>query len=229
MLRVIREVAPTWVVGENVGGLINWSGGLVFEEVQTDLEAEGYEVQPYVLPSAGVNAPHRRDRVWFVAYRSSECVKPRAQRGRGEHKCEGEQVWCVYSAVSESGATPDTRLQRPQRPEQQAAGVEQCNKERDVSSSNSIGLQRLLYEDGQKCSIPRVNAATSNSLLDRPGDWENFPTQSPICDRNDGLSSRLSGITFPKWRNESIKAMGNAIVPQVAFQIFKAINQYSQP
>ena len=68
MLRIIREIKPAWVVGENVFGLVNWSGGLVFEEVQADLEAEGYEVQPYVLPAASVGAPHRRDRVWFVAH-----------------------------------------------------------------------------------------------------------------------------------------------------------------
>ena len=68
MLRAIRECQPTWIVGENVPGLINWSGGLVFEQVCADLEGEGYEVQPIVLPASGVNAPHRRDRVWFVAY-----------------------------------------------------------------------------------------------------------------------------------------------------------------
>jgi DNA (cytosine-5)-methyltransferase 1 len=56
-----------------------------------------------------------------------------------------------------------------------------------------------------------------------PDNWENFPTQSPICSGDDGLSSKLDGITFPKWRNESIKAYGNAIVPQVVFEIFKAI------
>jgi len=68
MLRAIKEIQPRWVVGENVFGLVNWSGGLVFHEVQTDLEAAGYEVWPYVLPAVSVNAPHRRDRIWFVAY-----------------------------------------------------------------------------------------------------------------------------------------------------------------
>jgi DNA (cytosine-5)-methyltransferase 1 len=56
--------------------------------------------------------------------------------------------------------------------------------------------------------------------------FKNFPTVSPICTRDDGLSDRLDGITFSKWRNESIKAGGNAIVPQVVHQIFKAIEQY---
>lgn len=68
MLRAIREIQPRWIVGENVYGLVNWSGGLVFHEVQTDLEAAGYEVQPFLLPAVSVGAPHRRDRIWFVAH-----------------------------------------------------------------------------------------------------------------------------------------------------------------
>lgn len=68
MLRIIREVSPRWVVGENVRGITTWSDGLVFDEVQTDLEAAGYEVQAFILPAASVNAPHERYRTWFVAY-----------------------------------------------------------------------------------------------------------------------------------------------------------------
>lgn len=68
MLRAIGEIQPSWVVGENVLGLTNWNGGLVFNEVQDELEAKGYEVQPFILPASGVNAPHERYRVWFIAY-----------------------------------------------------------------------------------------------------------------------------------------------------------------
>ena len=57
-------------------------------------------------------------------------------------------------------------------------------------------------------------------------EWEEFPTQSPICGGDDGLPKELDGITFSKWRRESIKAYGNAIVPQVALQIFEAIQTY---
>jgi len=71
MLRAIREITPRWVVGENVRGLLSWNGGMVFDEVQADLDACGYEVQPFLLPACGVNAPHRRDRVWFVAHSTS--------------------------------------------------------------------------------------------------------------------------------------------------------------
>lgn len=55
--------------------------------------------------------------------------------------------------------------------------------------------------------------------------WRNFPTQSPVCGRDDGISLGLAGISFPKWRAEAIKALGNAWVPQVAYEIFRAINE----
>jgi len=56
--------------------------------------------------------------------------------------------------------------------------------------------------------------------------WNSFPSQSPICGGDDGLPKELDNITFPKWRKESIKAYGNAIVPQVAYEIFKTIQYY---
>ncbi|MCP4605863.1 MAG: DNA (cytosine-5-)-methyltransferase, partial [Proteobacteria bacterium] len=67
MLRVIGECKPRWVVGENVRGLVNWSNGLVFQEVCSDLEALGYSVQSFIIPACATGAPHRRDRVWIVA------------------------------------------------------------------------------------------------------------------------------------------------------------------
>jgi len=56
--------------------------------------------------------------------------------------------------------------------------------------------------------------------------WDKFPSEPAFCGGNDGISTQLDGITFPKWRNESIKAYGNAIVPQVVYEIFKAIEKY---
>jgi DNA-cytosine methyltransferase len=75
MLRAIREISPRWVVGENVRGLTNWNGGLVFDEVQADLEAQGFKVLPVLLPSCSVNAPDLRERIWFIAYSPSN-IKP---------------------------------------------------------------------------------------------------------------------------------------------------------
>ena len=59
-------------------------------------------------------------------------------------------------------------------------------------------------------------------------DWKNFPTVAPVCGGNDGLPKELDGITFSKWRRESIKGYGNAIVPQVAHRIFESIKDYEK-
>ena len=85
MLRAVYEIAPRYIVGENVAGLLSWNGGLVFDEVQTDLEAAGYEIQPVILPACAVNAPHKRERVWFVAYRTGE-LQQRNEAGKCGNK-----------------------------------------------------------------------------------------------------------------------------------------------
>src|SRR3954447_20544428 len=68
MLRVIREFHPRWVIAENVRGLLSQERGVVFEQVRADLEGQAYDVQAFVIPAAGVGAPHRRDRVWIAAH-----------------------------------------------------------------------------------------------------------------------------------------------------------------
>jgi len=205
MLRAIREIKPRWIVGENVLGLVSWNGGMVFEEVCAELEAEGYEVQPYVLPAAGVNAPHQRYRVWFVAYsKNSGC------RGRISEECSGRE-WKVF--------------QREQGRSEMGCQVERCDREWDAKDTNSIGQEWRLYENKSKDAIWKLTSESNARINQRKG-WDNFPTQPPVCNGDDGLSERLDAITFPKWRNESIKAGGNAIVPQVAHQLFKAIQNY---
>jgi len=184
MLRIIREVAPTYVVGENVRGLVNWSEGMVFEEVCADLEAEGYDVQPFILPASGVGAPHKRDRIFFVAHANQPRVK--SERRKRQNAIHGFEV---------APNSSNTRLQGSKEKRDAGSG----RKERDEQPAGCV------------CAS-----------------WEEFPTQPPVCGGNDGLPAELDGITFPKWRANSIKAYGNAIVPQVAYQIFDTIKQMNQ-
>jgi DNA (cytosine-5)-methyltransferase 1 len=274
MLRAIREIQPRWVVGENVLGLVNWSGGLVFHEVQADLEAEGYEVQPYVLPACAVNASHRRDRVWFVAYRNIW--------SRQEHKlCSGRSM--SEKRFDSSGPTPkpngnttraprksrgtkgnrsDINVQQGEWGSETEFNIRPSSVSRNATNPNSNGLNQCNGNDEEQPSEGWLDAQRDPLPGNGDGDaadtghtglqgiqdigsigrvrqksykfttrrirsnWQNFPTVSPICSRDDGISDRLDSITFSKWRNESIKAGGNAIVPQVVYQIFKAIEQY---
>jgi len=202
MLRAIREVQSRWVVGENVSGIVNWNGGVVFEQVHIDLENEGYEVQALVLPACAVNAPHRRDRVWFIAHKNT------VRNGRTSNKREEKPGIRGFRAVS---AGDNERI---------------CaNDDEDWNTANpdNQGLQR--GENIGGFDHIRTREKQQPTRLFQSG-WKNFPNQPPICGRNDGLPTELDGITIPKWRTETVKSYGNAIVPQVAFQIFKAINEY---
>jgi DNA (cytosine-5)-methyltransferase 1 len=305
MLRIISEVKPTWVVGENVRGLVSWNGGMVFDEVQSDLEAIGYEVLPFILPACAVNAPHRRDRVWFVAYRNSA----RLQKARTEQQTTRVKQYGELDGVTtysdnkgrscESGQVQETNGEIPKRnndakPCDTGNGVaknpnnSKCvhrepnqertadGQQRDVSAgnpnrvcgkqmagvtadTNGIRLQqrenageirarqsevlgaRSEFANGIETDGGERLTADTDGLgfagkehgQKKPGEhsqfspipnWHNFPTQSPVRLRDDGFSSKLVGITFSKHRNESIKAYGNAVVPQVVYQIFMAIN-----
>lgn len=239
MLRAIREVQPRWVVGENVSGLINWSGGLVFDEVQADLEAEGYEVRAFVLPAAGVDAPHRRDRVWFVAYASgkpSERVRfeqrsvgePQQGQFGGDCGGMGDGVTAYASGNRRQRQRQRTALKKGLQPGSQpgwqlAGRLERLCHAWDAPNPSNKRLQRSKEQGGaggirQESHKQPAGCVRSN--------WAKFPTQPPVCSRDDGFPARLDGITFSKWRSESVKAYGNAIVPQVALQIFNSINEF---
>jgi DNA (cytosine-5)-methyltransferase 1 len=242
MLRAIREIQPRWIVGENVLGLVNWNGGMVFEEVQADLEAEGYEVQPYVLPACAVNAPHRRDRVWFVAHAVNNRHSARRKEESGQNglqkvnrqkmgtgKFDGASIsWDAADTGSEQ-LQDRTQDRISENTAETGAGLdnrtERLGNIGDASNTHSTRIPGQPINTGTSKEIRQrgksIKKIGNNGFI---GDWQTFPTVSPICSRNDGLSNRLDGITFSKWRTESIKAGGNAIVPQVVYQIFKAIH-----
>jgi DNA (cytosine-5)-methyltransferase 1 len=240
MLRTIREVKPRWVVGENVLGIVNWNGGMVFEEVQLELEAQGYEVQSYILPAAGVNAPHQRYRTWFVAYSND---KGRCSEFRSISKKDGEisqrDKNAKFSNSSDRITAYTKNIRQPQAKTFSEWQEYKSNnrdfvwntfstisRSKNVANPNGFGLQgkweqRSIDKKGERRN-ERFGKLGNNEF----GRWEEFPTKPSICGGDDGISRSMDGITFSKWRNESIKAYGNAIVPQVAYEIFKAIIEF---
>uniref|UniRef100_A0A6H1ZED5 DNA (cytosine-5-)-methyltransferase n=1 Tax=viral metagenome TaxID=1070528 RepID=A0A6H1ZED5_9ZZZZ len=184
MLRVIQEFEPTWVVAENVRGLLTIESGMVFEQVLTDLEGKGYEVQPLIIPACAINAPHRRDRVWIIA----------------KHTKGKFGDLCGYRSREEA---EDSRL----------------------GKSNQ-------YEDRKNTSDTQSWESRESS---KSQGWENFSGRNwetnwlevatRFCGVDDGLSARVDGLELSKSRHriERLKGLGNAIVPQVAIELFKAI------
>jgi len=455
MLRAIQEIKPRFVIAENVFGITNIDGGLVFEQVCLDLETEGYEVQPFIIPAAAKNAPHRRDRCWFIGFRNASDnygiirgegrefesaeqsrhgesnensntkingVAPNTNGNDGrstnresgceESKTNGEGQQSVYSRtwttsnegdatntncdglskqwrydssreinarsnapfkwsantknfdngdtstnlIGEStidgrigkqanvetnqsatakgicrvdqecdqckgiisndrcenvncGALVQDGCQRIQSSKHRGMdkdcgdissnGTNECEDDGtiinrmdgDVANANGNGLNQRNCNDeintsqGREYALGDINTSNVNgnatdtksngssigklgesqtkqqvqtrSDIDgfesvgdvtdttssggrkdngigkprfndqksSPNNWDNFPTQSPVCGGDDGISTELDGITFSKWRAESIKGYGNAIVPQIAYQLFQIINE----
>ena len=304
VVRAVREIRPAWVVGENVAGILTMvqpgeevevgSGASLFgedyrkrvllrqeyviETVCRDLEREGYEVRPFVIPACAVGAPHRRDRVWIIAHRADagaetmQCGRENGVHAAGlaadtdinryrERKnqqvtvagCKGASydcTGCEDGVASHSDSTrPQERLKTGGQPDETEIatgmdiGFERHGNGSTIADTQCFGGREIHEEvqyqqpDGQRAygnGCERLAAYTTNERLQRrmshdtilPAEYfSDFPTQSPVCNGNDGLSLGLAGITFPKWRAEAIKALGNAWVPQVAYEIFRAIQQ----
>lgn len=320
MLRAIRQIHPTWVVGENVNGIktmvescqVTHMGrtDYLFEEnhlyreesrftldkICADLEAEGYSVQPIVIPACAIGAPHRRDRVWIVAHRSdprAETVQQEGQdgicsarpsphtqcdghspqrhgnqRARAKKSKEGQDRPQPMSRRHGSGTassyahgTRQRRRKNKQEPFTECSRTPNLGTRRskrlashslqhrshevhqdhqsqfpDGARTNSLGGQRSSphskcnrwsqkYNDNGFFEEPQQGECQLGGADSPQSRWRNFPTQSPVCRGNDGIPFDVDSLTisFPKWRQESIKAYGNAWVPQVAYEIFRAI------
>jgi len=196
MFRVIQEFKPTWVIAENVRGILTIESGMVFEQVCLDLEREGYEVQPFIIPACAVNAPHRRDRVWIVAH-----AKSSGYRGSASKEC----------GVQRQGLEPEKQGRGEARNQNQ-----RCD--RISGNANNEGLERY-WKDGE-CAGKRIVGQA-----DWQADWREVASSTCDVRVDDGLPAELDGFKLTKagHRVERLKALGNAIVPQVAIEIMKAI------
>ena len=277
MLRVIDEIRPTWVIGENVAGIttmvesceITDLGGetslfeenngvhrfrlehtFTIERICRDLESKGYSVQPVLVPACAVGAPHRRDRVFIIAY-NTDCSDDLREAGEDARKSWKEriskrnEVWepgesdnvrsedegSSSNANSWRGSEVDKHLQS-----KLSDGAELVGNGRVRNVADAIG-KRLEKTDesrsgegGKRMHIWRDFAGcrgTNGEGLRPEERWCDFPSVSPIHRGNDGFPFDVDdlAISFSKWRNESLKAYGNAIVPQVMYRIFQCIEQ----
>ena len=240
VIRIVRETKPDWFIGENVTGILSvvlpseeidlekegieedkingrivekkW---FVAERVCRDLEESGYEVMPFVIPACAVGAPHKRDRVWFIAHHTDARIK--------NLRREWKDAIHAFESSSNSKCGGGNEIHDKIQPEQSNGtridgnGIEQSSSNTDCKLSPQWMQQG--YE-GWYAENFRIEPPFSTP------DWNQFPTTQPeICRGNDGIFNRLSSITFPKWRSESIKALGNSMVPAILEEIFKCIQK----
>lgn len=210
MLRVVGEIKPTYVIGENVTGII----GLALDTVLSDLETQGYTTETFIIPACGKNAWHRRDRVWIVAYansigRNNEQKENRKfiHNGNRNDKTKEQSGGQQQCRAGESGnILPDTESigwQFTGNTRKRRTGFENDNSNngRLLSNTNNTGCeeQREQVANGEKFFAPKCSSW-----------WETEPGVGRVV---DGLPGRV----------DRLKGLGNAIVPQVAFELFKAV------
>jgi len=241
-LRIIREIQPAYVVGENVAGLTSMDDGKALDRILLDLEGEGYVTEQFIIPACGVGAWHRRDRIWIVAY-TEGCGDRRGLRQvygeEGERPRPKEQYEDdAQQPDNASEALPPTLSKRnqPNTPCANPNSIRTYTKEinstktrinaqrgaeglgEDVSDTDSLrrkgGENR---EESKKMPQPNDKQFERYSKLHRTNGayWTSEPNVGRVA---NGVSRRV----------DRLKGLGNAIVPQVAYEIFKAIDKINE-
>ena len=207
MLRVIREFAPRWVVGENVPGILRIAAG----DVVADLEREGYNVAVFDFEAAAVGAPHRRERVAFVAHRHGDSrgegrAEPARQQRQTGASDGGDDVADALRIGGKAGFTDQD-------------GREEGNPTKPIDNSSIISdpydWSRSLRRNGELSTAKEIersghiDGGREEKLITR-GWWSVEPDVGRVA---HGIPNRV----------DRLKCLGNAVVPQQFFTIFKAI------
>lgn len=192
--RSIREIAPAWVVNENVNGSV--ANGILDLKID-DLESEGYTCQAYDIPAEAVGALHQRSRIWLVAYNAD-----------------------FDAANRKPGAIP---FQEKQKKLQERNNLQHFSEPVDLRFNNPYTNGQRLKEQHFSEKPELLPEGLSRYFGFSPyayGNIKRDEIKSGIIRMLNGLPE---GVDYPE-RNKRIKALGNAIVWQVAYEIFKAIN-----
>lgn len=153
--------------------------------------------------------------------RSSNLGTRRSKRLASHPNCNGDKT------LQPSERTERTGCKRDVQPKERSTSPEWTDRlsrlqrhDAHAISERLEGMYQSWGEESERKCVWRDFARHCEE-----GHWKHFPTQSPVCRGNDGIPFDVDSlsISFPKWRQESIKAYGNAWVPQVAYEIFRAI------
>jgi len=229
--RFIRSLRPRWVLVENVPGLLSVNSGSAFGEVLRDLASSGYCVEWDCIPAAAVGAPHRRDRVWIIAYTNGKGIEWREQYAKspsrdlansqskfsnGDANQSGERLGPKAIQEFGNGSRPGSLAYADEpglerfRQFGKAGSIrsQRYEPERDELSSTACGINnnRMANSDnsrsGQVSRIFQRSPFNAQRAGFEPQEWAIEPDVGRVV---DGVPRRV----------DRLRGLGNAVVPQV--------------
>lgn len=200
MFRLVKELRPTWVIGENVAGHITMG----LDQVLSDLESENYTTRPFVIPACAVDAPHRRDRIWTIAHTNGESqsdgpINEQRMVANSQRRSKGHSKGVVGRENEKT-----ERSQNPDRTARSSQDVAHSTGER-TQRSRTNRQQESFTHAGE--GLPLRYSATT-----RRNQWLVEPSVGRVA---DGVPNRT----------HRLKQLGNAVVPQVVEVIGHIIMQ----
>jgi len=227
--RLVKELRPTWVIGENVSGHIK----LGLDTVIEDLESEDYSVRPFSISASSIGANHQRERIWIVAYserngllaaekqRSFEKTISNQSKGKND-TLNVERTSSVSETISDVAHSrrsqwPRAELRGENENETRQENANQFERssstsEVDVADTNDERLQRQWQSRNQ--FTPRFNSSRESSEEGQrtvgQGWWESEPNMGRVA---HGIPKRV----------DRLKSLGNSLVPQIPYYIGKTI------
>ena len=241
MFRLIREIKPEFVIGENVQGIINIQNGMVLRQVQDDLEGEGFEVQCFLIPASGIGAWHQRNRVWIVGHskhngllaaekrRRDEEINGRTQEGENktiesERTSGSSNDVNVSNTISQlsTGCSSTTRDSGEELIRLECSEGWYWQKVRSETKRCSEQVMADTESKGsQRCSVStdmETESGTESSKDSSKEQYTWWEIERDLCGVPNGISYELD-----KTRSLRIKSLGNSIVPLIARQLGLAI------
>lgn len=203
MARIISEARPSWIIGENVLGLIS----LELDKVLDDLERLEYSTEAIIIPACAVDAPHKRDRIWIISHLMGNPSRSRCSESIDQFGFSESDKRC--KTLEKQGYKDRATLKE---------GTTEAQKRGLSAHPNGIRSTTGIPREEERRQRHTEKPFDNSNRLTRGEGFCEWTTEPHFCRVGHGIPNRVDRIT----------GLGNAIVPQIAFELMTMINQIDE-